>query len=125
MIAPTTETSKPGPAAPKRVGISEKAAKPTAKKAPKAAATKKRAAKPASKKTYRPKSKPRTDTKKAIVLDLLCRKQDETTTESAKATHWRKHSVRGIISRHVTRKMGLKLESDKNEAGERSDRIAK
>jgi hypothetical protein len=32
------------------------------------------------------------------------------------------HSIRGFISGHVTKKMGLRVESTKNEAGERTYR---
>jgi hypothetical protein len=102
---PATETSTSGPA-PKRVRASKKAAKPAAKRTPKSAATKVRVAKPASKKAARPKTEPRTDTKKVIVLDLLRRKQGATTAEIAKATDWQNHSIRGFISGSVTKKMG-------------------
>ncbi len=64
-------------------------------------------------------------TKKAIVLELLRRKQGATTAEIAKATNWQNHSIRGFISGSVTKKMGLAVESSKNEAGERTYRIAK
>ncbi len=39
--------------------------------------------------------------------------------EIADATGWQKHSIRGFISGNVTKKMGLVVESTKNEAGER------
>jgi hypothetical protein len=45
--------------------------------------------------------------------------------EIAKATDWQNHSIRGFISGNVTKKMGLAVESSKNEAGERTYRIAK
>jgi hypothetical protein len=124
-ITPVTETSKPRTAASKRVRASKEAAKPAASKTSKAPVTKNRVAKPANKKAARPKLEPRADTKKAIVLDLLRRKQGATTAEIAKATDWQNHSVRGFISGHVTKKMALKVESTKNESGERTYRIAK
>ena len=45
--------------------------------------------------------------------------------EIAKATDWQNHSIRGFISGQLTKKMGLTVESTKNEAGERTYRIAK
>jgi len=33
------------------------------------------------------------------------------------------HSIRGFVSRHVTKKLGLKVESTQSEAGERTYRI--
>jgi hypothetical protein len=37
---------------------------------------------------------------------------------------WQNHSIRGFISRTITKKMGLAVVSAKNEAGERTYRIA-
>jgi len=44
-------------------------------------------------------------------------------SEIAKATDWQNHSIRGFVSGHVTKKLGPKVESMKNEAGERTYRI--
>jgi hypothetical protein len=63
-------------------------------------------------------------TKKAIVLELLRRQQGATTADIAKATGWRNPSIRGFISGNVGKKMGLRIESGKNESGERVYRIA-
>ena len=41
-----------------------------------------------------------------------------------KATDWQAHSVRGFLST-AGKKHGLKIESTKNEAGERTYKIAK
>jgi hypothetical protein len=65
----------------------------------------------------------REGSKKAIVLELLRRKDGATLAEIAKATDWQNHSIRGFISGALTKKMGLKVESSKNESGERSYRI--
>lgn len=65
----------------------------------------------------------REGSKKAIVLDLLRRKDGATLAELAKATDWQNHSIRGFISGAITKKMGLKVESSKNTAGERCYRI--
>jgi len=68
---------------------------------------------------------PREFSKKNIVLDLLRRPTGATMAEIAKATDWQNHSIRGFISGNLTKKMGLKVESTKNEAGERTYRVAK
>ena len=108
---------------------------PKGKTARKAATTK--AAKPAAKKTAKATAKPtankakdaaaaipREFSKKQIVLDLLRRKNGATMAEIAKATDWQNHSIRGFISGNLTKKMGLVVESSKNEAGDRTYRIA-
>jgi Protein of unknown function (DUF3489) len=46
-----------------------------------------------------------------------------TLAEIAKATEWQNHSVRGFVSGHVTKKLGLKVESTKSGAGDRTYRI--
>ena len=104
----------------------QKAAKKAAKQA-KAAPKKPAKEKPASKKAAKVKEAkvPREFSKKAIVLDLLRRKDGATMAEIAKATDWQNHSIRGFISGNLTKKMGLTVESGKNEAGERTYRIAK
>ncbi len=45
------------------------------------------------------------------------------TAEIAKATDWQNHIIRGFIS-GIVKKMGIKVESSKNEGGERTYRIA-
>jgi hypothetical protein len=55
---------------------------------------------------------------------LLRRKHGATTGEIAEATEWQNHTVRGFISGTVTQKMGLLVESSKNDAGQRTYRIA-
>ncbi len=93
-----------------------------ARKTAKPAATK--ASKPATSKANKSASVPREFSKKAIVLDLLRRKDGATMGEIAKATEWQQHSIRGFISGTVSKRMGLKVESSKNDAGERVYHIA-
>ena len=86
----------------------------------------KKAAKPAGKKAANTDAAvPREFSKKAIVLDLMQRTGGATMAEIAEATDWQIHSIRGFISGTITKKMGLKVESTNNEAGERTYRIAK
>ena len=51
------------------------------------------------------------------------RKEGATLAEIAKATGWQKHSIRGFVSGNVTKKLGLKVESTKGEARERTYRV--
>ena len=103
----------------------------TAKNTPKTAVSKARPtaggrkSKSGAKKTAQPAPKPeaRTRTKKAVVLELLRRKQGATTADIAKATGWQNHSIRAFISAHVAKKMGLAVELAKNDAGKRIYRI--
>jgi len=62
---------------------------------------------------------------KSVALGHLRRKDGATLAEIAKATDWQSHSIRGFISGSLTKKMGLKVESTKNEAGERTYRFSK
>jgi hypothetical protein len=105
----TTEAS-PAADAPKAKKGAQKA-KPKAAKAAKAV-------KPAKKATGA-----REGSKKALVLDLLRRKDGATLAQIAQATDWQNHSIRGFISGTITKKMGLTVESTKIEGGERTYRV--
>jgi Protein of unknown function (DUF3489) len=105
-------TTKTETANPKKAKASKKPAK-----AKKTATPKKAAKATKAKRTSRPGSKA------SIVLDLMKRKEGATLPEIAKATDWQNHSIRGFVSGHVTKKLGLKVESTKSEAGERTYRI--
>ena len=67
----------------------------------------------------------REGSKKAIVLDLIRRKQGATLTEIMKATGWQAHSVRGFISGTLGTKLKMTVESAKREDGQRVYSIAK
>jgi hypothetical protein len=104
----------------------------TTKKASRAAkpATAKQGAKKAAKKSTASKNSAKTKpaaarpaSKKQAVLDLLRRKHGATLAEIAKATNWQNHSIRGFISGTISKRMGIKVESTRDEAGERVYRI--
>ena len=92
--------------------------KPTAKKKAK---TGKRATKPTRTKET---STPRAESKGAQILALIGRAKGATLAEIMKTTDWQAHSVRGFLST-AAKKHKLKIESAKNEAGERVYKIVK
>ena len=126
-VAPAKASSKKN--------ASQKKNAPQAKQGAKKASPKAKAAKPAkeakapskkaAKKAVKKESVPREFSKKAIILDLLRRKQGATMAEIMKATGWQAHSVRGFVSGTLMKKMDLPVESFKNEAGVRTYRLAK
>ena len=61
--------------------------------------------------------------KGATIIELLRRKEGATLADLTKATGWQPHSVRGFLSAHVGKKLGLKLDSTKREDGQRVYRI--
>jgi hypothetical protein len=67
---------------------------------------------------------PRAESKGAKILELIGRPKGATRGEIMKATGWQAHSVRGFLST-AGKKHGLKIESTKNEAGERTYKIVK
>ena len=105
-------TTKAQPPATKNAKASKKPAK-----AKKAATPKKTA------KATKAKGAAKPGSKAAIVLELMRRKDGATLSEIAKATDWQNHSIRGFVSGHVIKKLGLKVESTKSDAGERTYRI--
>lgn len=73
---------------------------------------------PQSRKSHRPSLKDgrllAEVTKAASILKLLSRSGGVTIDELAKAAGWQPHSVRGFLSGHVRKKLGLTLSSEKN-----------
>jgi hypothetical protein len=61
----------------------------------------------------------RQGSKKANVLALLGRKEGATLAQLMKAAGWQAHSVRGFLSGALGKKMRLKVESTKSDAGDR------
>jgi hypothetical protein len=131
-ITPDTKTAAVAelgtPVAPKKA-TSKRDAR-SGKDAPKAnigakKAAPKKAATPDSKKPAPPATEAREGSKKATILELLRRPKGATLTEIAKVTHWQNHSIRGFLSGTLRKKMGLTVESTKNQAGDRTYRLGK
>jgi hypothetical protein len=76
--------------------------------------------------TKKPAHKAKADraNKKAEVIAMLKRAKGATLAEIMAATGWQAHTVRGFVS-ILGSKGGEKIESSKNDAGERNYRIAK
>jgi len=106
-------SNKKGAPKGQRAAKSGKARATAPKKEAKAA---KKAAKPARAKEP---CKPRAESKGAMILDLLRRAKGATLAQIMEATGWQAHSVRGFIS-NAGKKPGIKVESSKNEAGDRT-----
>src|SRR3954454_17667348 len=60
---------------------------------------------------------PRAGSKQAQVIDLLQRPEGATIDEVAAAMGWQRHSVRGLISGALKKKLGLQVISEKTERG--------
>ena len=132
MTTPDTATDKAAAVAPKgahvapekapaRKGASQRKGAPKAKKTAKRAKAK-GGAKAA--KSERKAAAPRAESKGARILAMIARTKGATLAEIMKATDWQAHSVRGFIST-AGKKHGIKIESAKNDVGERTYRIGK
>jgi hypothetical protein len=101
-------------------------APPAAQDAPEALRSSQKAT--VSKKAARGKpgtTKARDGSKKAVVLEMMRRKEGATLAEIAQATGWQNHSIRGFISGTLGKRMQLTVESTKSDAGMRRYRIVK
>jgi hypothetical protein len=63
--------------------------------------------------------RPQAGTKKAAILKLLRRPAGVTLEKLMDVTGWQAHSVRGFISAGVTKRMGLRVTSNRREDGQR------
>ena len=126
-VAPEKGTAKRAASQKKAAPKANKRAKKAApKRAAKLAASKRAAKKPvqpASKRASQPATEACQGSKKATILQLLRRPKGATLTEIAEATNWQNHSIRGFLSGSLRKKMGLTIESSKNQAGDRRYRI--
>jgi len=129
LASAAAQSAQDGPkAAPSKKGASQKKGAPKGQRAAKGgkpkAAPKKQASKKAAKPALKEARKPRAESKTAKILDLIRRPKGATLAEIMKAAGWQAHSVRGFIST-AGKKHNVTIESSKNEAGERTYRIAK
>ena len=123
LAAANSEAVKPTKA--RKAGKSAKPAKAAKKARAKSAGKSRRvAASPKGPKTPTVKRGPREGSRKAEIIGLLQRAKGASLPEIQKLTGWQKHTVRGFIS-ILGSKGVLKIESEKNAAGDRVYRIAK
>ena len=115
-VAPEKTSSKKG--------ASPKKGTPKAKKTAKAAAPKKEAKTKKAAKPERKAKTPRAESKGAKILEMIGRAKGATLAEIAKVTNWQAHSVRGFLST-AAKKQRIKIESSKNESGDRVYRVTK
>jgi len=115
----TATGAQPKPS--KKAGVARRRAHvaPKKSKAAKKASLAKKAAK-----GHKKAGAARDGSKAAKILDLLKRPEGATLKGLMKATDWQAHSVRGFLST-AGKKQGIKIESTKSDAGERTYKIAK
>jgi hypothetical protein len=65
----------------------------------------------------RPQSEAKRTSKKQAVIAMLQRPEGATVDEVASATGWQRHTVRGLFSGTLKKKLGLTLASAKEERG--------
>ncbi|MGD0277039.1 MAG: DUF3489 domain-containing protein [Syntrophales bacterium] len=63
------------------------------------------------------KNKIRGESKQATLIKLLERPSGATIDEMAKVTSWQRHSVRGVMSGVLKKRLGLSIASEKEERG--------
>jgi len=67
-----------------------------------------------SKKTI---SEAKRESKQAMLIDLLKHPSGVTINDMVKATGWQRHSVRGVMSGVLKKRLGLSITSEKEERG--------
>jgi hypothetical protein len=72
----------------------------------------------------KPARPPREDTKQAKLIALLRRPGGATIANLAKATRWQPHTVRGVLSGALKKKLGLTITSEKPEGKDRIYRLS-
>ena len=104
---------------------SQKKAAPKATKPPKAGKAKAPAPKKKARASKKPakdqrakSTTPRAESKGAKILEMIGRAKGATLAEIMKATDWQAHSVRGFVST-AGKRLSVKIESTKNDAGDR------
>ena len=70
------------------------------------------------------KVRTRENSKQATVVQMLKRAEGATVRQICEATGWQAHTVRGTFAGAFKKKLGLTIESDKAQGGERVYRIA-
>jgi hypothetical protein len=63
------------------------------------------------------KNKMRREPKRAMLIKLLERSSGATIDEIAEVTGWQRHSIRGMMSGVLKKRIGLSLASEKEERG--------
>ena len=123
--AQATATEKPEPPKKAKVAAPKPPVAPAKVKSANKTTPAKKGAKAAHKAPAATAQRVRPGSKTAKVLDLVKRSGGATLKQLMKATGWQAHSVRGFLSGTLGKKMGLKIESSKNNDGERVYNLAK
>jgi hypothetical protein len=119
-VAEAGASPTPEKAAAKKAGGRKKGAPKGGKTAPRAQSSK--PAKPGKKAA--PKNAPPRESKGATILQMIGRAKGATLAEIMTAIGWQAHSVRGFLST-AGKKPGVRIESSKNDSGDRVYRTAK
>ena len=78
---------------------------------------------PPKKATVTSERKTRDGTKQALVIEMLRRPEGATLAEIVEATHWASHTTRGFLAGAIKKKLGLIIESTKDDARGRIYRL--
>lgn len=70
-----------------------------------------------------PKTTTKPQTKQQILLELLQRPEGATIEQIMHETGWQSHSVRGVLSGVIKKKLGLTVLSEKPKGGQRAYRV--